>query len=181
MDIFLLYAVCFGVGLLFTMVTAVFGEMFSHDVHVGGSHMPGTSFLSPMTLAVFVTAFGGLGLIFHRIEATQSPWVSASLALFGALAIAALVVSILRTIFRHTQSSSESKVDGLAGLRATILTPIPANGVGEIAYVDSGTRYTAPAREETGRPVATGQTVKITRVVASQFYVTGPDESSPSI
>ena len=40
-----------------------------------------------------------------------------------------------------------------------------------IAYVQSGTRYTAPAREETGQPVANGLAVKVTRVVGSQFYV----------
>ena len=34
-----------------------------------------------------------------------------------------------------------------------------------------GSRYTAPAREETGAAVACGQTVKITRIVGTQFYV----------
>ena len=52
-----------------------------------------------------------------------------------------------------------------------MITPIPANGVGEIAYVQSGTRYSAPARDERGAPVGNGQTVKIVRVVGSQFYV----------
>jgi len=37
--------------------------------------------------------------------------------------------------------------------------------------VQSGTRYTAPAREESGRPVASGASVTITRIVGSQFYV----------
>jgi membrane-bound ClpP family serine protease len=74
-------------------------------------------------------------------------------------------------LFSKTQSSSESKVGSLAGMTATIITPIPEKGVGEIAYVQGGTRYTAPAREETGVAVAAGQLVKITRVVGSQFYV----------
>ena len=57
------------------------------------------------------------------------------------------------------------------GVSATVLTPIPQNGVGEIAYVDSGSRYTAPARTESGCAVAGGQTVKIHRIVGTQFYV----------
>jgi membrane protein implicated in regulation of membrane protease activity len=62
-------------------------------------------------------------------------------------------------------------VGTLAGQIATVITPIPAQGVGEIAYVQSGSRYTAPAREENGQPVGGGETVRITRVVGTQFYV----------
>ena len=54
---------------------------------------------------------------------------------------------------------------------ATVITPIPANGVGEIAYVQGGSRYSGPAREEEGIPVAGGSTVTITRIVGTQFYV----------
>ena len=81
------------------------------------------------------------------------------------------MLALFRAIFRSTQSSSESLVGSLAGQSASVITPIPAGAVGEIAYVQGGTRYTAPAREENGAPIASGQTVKITRVVASQFYV----------
>ena len=60
----------------------------------------------------------------------------------------------------------------LVGMTATVITPIPANGVGEIAYVQAGSRYSAPARNEREAPVASGQTVKIVRIVGTQFYVT---------
>jgi membrane-bound ClpP family serine protease len=56
-------------------------------------------------------------------------------------------------------------------MTATVITPIPANGMGEIAYVQAGSRYSAPARDDRGAPVASGQTVRIVRVVGSQFYV----------
>jgi membrane protein implicated in regulation of membrane protease activity len=92
--------------------------------------------------------------------------------LIGGFAIAGSVLWLLRQLFRRTQSSSESKVASLVGQTATIITPIPENGVGEIAYVQAGTRYTAPAREERGATVANGRPVKITRVVAGQFFVT---------
>ena len=86
--------------------------------------------------------------------------------------MSAVLLWLLRQLFRKTQSSSESKVASLAGLIATIVSPIPEHGVGEIAYVQAGTRYTAPARAEQGVAIAAGQSVKITRVVGSQFYVT---------
>jgi membrane protein implicated in regulation of membrane protease activity len=182
---FWIYLICFGVGLLFTIASALFGHIFGgHDgaEHVGGSgghaeagvdasDMPGVSALSPTIISTFITAFGGFGLIFARIEATSAPWASAGLALVGAFATATGVLSLLRTLFRKTQSSSEGRVSTLIGIIATTVSPIPEKGVGEIAYVQAGTRYTAPAREEKGVAVGTGQAVKITRIVGSQFYV----------
>ena len=185
MNAFQIYLVCFGVGFLFTIVGALMADVFGgHDAHVDigsgghaeggfGSHeMPGFSPLSPTTLATFVTAFGGLGMIFTQVAATQSPWLSAPLSAIGGFGIAAGVVKVFQSIFKRTQSSSESHVSTLAGSAATVITPIPENGVGEIAYVQSGTRYSAPAREEHGVPIPNGHTVKITRVVGTQFYVT---------
>jgi membrane protein implicated in regulation of membrane protease activity len=182
---FLVYAVCFGVGLLFAIVSAFMGHLFGGhdtDMHVGtGGHaeagfsdtgMPGLSPFSPTTITSFITAFGGLGMVFSRIHATSSPWVSTPLALLGALIIAAGVVWVFGTVFHAVDSSSESRVATLVGMTATVITPIPSDGVGEIAYVQAGSRYSAPARNERGAPVSSGQTVKIVRVVGSQFYVT---------
>jgi len=182
---FLAYSICFGVGLLFALVSAFLGHLFGgHDAHVdlgAGGHaesgldnggMPGMSPFSPTVLASFITAFGGLGLILSRIEATNSPWFSAPLAGLGALLVAAGVIALFGTIFRKTQSSSESRVGMLIGLTGTIITPIPVNGVGEIAYVDRGSRYTAPARNERNTPINAGQTVTIVRMVGTQIYVT---------
>ncbi len=186
MDAFLVYFVCFGVGLLFTICTVLFGHVFGgggHDGHVDGSgghaeagvdasDMPGVSALSPTVIATFVTAFGGIGMILHQIPATKPAFISGPLSLLGGFAIAGSVLWMLRQLFSRTQSSSESKVASLVGQTATIITPIPENGVGEIAYVQAGTRYTAPAREEHGVAVANGRPVRITRVVASQCFVT---------
>ena len=185
MDAFIIYLICFGVGLLFTIGTALFGHIFGghgHDGHVDGSgghaeagvdasDMPGVSALSPTVIASFVTAFGGIGMILHQVPATRPAFISGPLSVVGGFAIAGSVLWLLRQLFRRTQSSSESKVGSLVGQTATIITPIPENGVGEIAYVQAGTRYTAPAREDNGAPVASGRAVQITRVVASQFYV----------
>jgi len=182
---FTIYLICLGVGFLFTLFSAIFGHVFGHgghDGHVDGSgghaeagvdssDMPGVSALSPTVIASFITAFGGFGVIFHEIPATKSPWVSAPLSLLAGSLVAGGVLWLLRQLFSRTQSSSESQVATLVGQAATILTPIPENGVGEIAYVQAGTRYSAPAREEHGTPVAVGRSVRITRVVGTQFYV----------
>src|SRR6187401_699702 len=101
---FLFYSICFGAGLLFTIITALLGHLFGGhgadagtDVGTGGhaeagfedTGMPGLSPFSPTTICSFITALGGFGMIFTRIEATQSVWVSAPLSVLGGLIIAA--------------------------------------------------------------------------------------------
>ncbi|MGB7748551.1 MAG: NfeD family protein [Verrucomicrobiia bacterium] len=175
------YAVCLVFGLVFTLFSAVAGHFLSgHDSVGTGGHadagfssdgVPGISFFSPTVLASFVTAFGAFGLILAQIGATSSVWVNAPISLVGGLIVALAVLWLFNAVFRKTQGSSEGRVANLIGQTAAIATPIPENGVGEISYVQTGTRYTAPARSEKGGAIAAGKTVKITRIVGTQFFV----------
>jgi membrane protein implicated in regulation of membrane protease activity len=179
----MIYGICLVVGLTFTVISVLAGHFFGgHDGHVAGSgghaeagadasDQPGVSIFSPTIIAAFVTAFGGFGLILVQFQATRNPVISAPLSLLGGLMVSGALLVFLRAVFSHTQSSSESHVARLIGAEANVITPIPANGVGEIAYVVGDTRYTAPARAENGAAVANGATVKITRIVGTQFYV----------
>jgi membrane-bound ClpP family serine protease len=178
----IIYGICLVTGLIFTFVSVLAGHFFGHSGHVAGSggHVeagadssdaPGISIFSPTIMASFITAFGGFGLIFTQFPKTSNAAISAPLSLLGGLAVAAVMYLFLSTVFRHTQSSSESHVARLVGAEANVITPIPENGMGEIAYVVGETRYTAPARSESGAAVANGRTVKITRIVGTQFYV----------
>jgi amino acid transporter len=181
MDLFLVYLVCFGVGLLFTIISAFMADVFGgHDAAVDAGHVdvgaagagaPDFSPLSPTTIASFVTAFGGFGMVFAKIEALRNPWINVPLSLLAGFIVAGGVFVLFRFVFRRTQSSSEAHVAKLVGTTGTISTPIPANGVGEISYVSGGSRYTAPARSLNGKEIANGQAVKIARIVGSQFYV----------
>src|SRR5436190_12860 len=179
----MIYTACLALGLLFTIITAVAGHFFGGhdggDVGTGGhaeagydhTGLPGLSFFSPTVLACFVTAFGACGLILSHIESTRSMWISAPISSVAGAAMAFVAFSLFNWMFQKTQSSSESRVGSLAGLEASIVTPIPKDGVGEIAYVQGGSRYTAPARTETGSSVPAGKAVRITRVVGTQYFV----------
>src|SRR6266480_1011207 len=181
----IIYIACLALGLLFTVISAFMGHFFGgHDVHSGdigtGGHaeagydhsgVPGISFFSPTVLSCFVTAFGACGLILSKIEATRNVWISAPISAVAGVSMASLAFVLFNWMFKKTQSSSESRVASLVGQAASIITPIPANGVGEIAYVQGGTRYTAPARTESGSPVPAGKPVRITRIAGTQYYV----------
>lgn len=183
MSAHIIYLVCLVVGLLFTIISAIAGHFFGGhdggDVGTGGhaeagfedSGVPGMSFFSPTVLASFVTAFGAGGLILSSIEATKSVWVSAPISAVIGVLIAGATFLFFDALFKRTQSSSESRVASLLGQTASIVTPIPENGVGEIAYVQGGTRYTAPARTENGAAISLGKPVRISRIVGTQYYV----------
>jgi hypothetical protein len=183
MTVHAIYLFCLVAGLVFTLFSVVAGHFFGgHGDHVTGSgghaeagadssDMPGISIFSPTIIAAFITAFGGFGIIFSEIGPISKPIFSAPLSIVAAALAAGGLYKFLSVLFSHTQGSSESHVAALAGTDASVITPIPENGVGEIAYVVGGTRYTAAARVEDGTAVAGGKPVKITRVVGTQFYV----------
>ncbi len=194
MSAFLVYLFCLVLGFVFVVASAMLGHLFggAHG-HVGGSgghaeaggdssDSPGVSIFSPIIMAAFVTSFGAFGLVFSEVEATRRPFISAPLAVIGAFAVALMLVGVLRKVMRASDSSSESKVSSLPGCVATVISSIPVGGVGEIAYVQGGSRYTAPAREEEGLSVGTGKSVTITRIVGQQCYVTAvPAKSDKNI
>ncbi len=179
----IIYAACLALGLIFTIVSAIMGHFFGGhdggDVGTGGhaeagydaSGVPGISFFSPTVLSCFVTAFGACGMILTKIEATQNVWVSAPLSAVAGAVMALLAFLLFNYMFKLTQSSSEVRVGSLVGQAASVISPIPADGVGEIAYVVGGARYTAPARTEKGTPLPAGKPVKITRIVGTQYFV----------
>lgn len=177
----IIYTICLVLGLMFALISAFMGHLFGgHDSVGTGGHadaglqtdgVPGITFLSPTVLATFVTAFGAIGMILSGFEPTSKVWVSAPIAFIGGLLIAMAVLFLFNQMFRRTESSSEGRVGKLVGQAAAVISPIPENGVGEISYVQFGSRYNAPARSENGVAIGNGKTVKITRVVGSQFYV----------
>ena len=108
----------------------------------------------------------------ERENRGPAPDLSVPLAAICGLAIAALVIFVFNKVFRATQGSSEGRVAELFGQAATVITPIAAGGVGEIAYVQGGTRYTAAARAQDGREIPSGVPVRIVRVAGTQYFVT---------
>jgi len=124
---------------------------------------------SPMTLAVFITCFGGVGVILIKMGIPV--WFTLPPAALSGVVIAGLVFLFLLKVFMAVQGSSEASVAAVIGTEAEVITPVPDEGLGEIAYVARGSRYTAPARSETGEPIPRHAAVRIVKVVGSTFHV----------
>ncbi|MGA2221051.1 MAG: NfeD family protein [Verrucomicrobiia bacterium] len=191
------YAICFWVGLIFALVSGALSGVF-HGIHAdsahfggpeghldvghdaghaggaggGGGHtIPDFPAFSPVTIATFVTIFGGTGMIFTRIPSTSPPYFSLPLAVGCAFGGSYGVFLLFSKIFETMQGSSEVVQSELIGQPATVITTIPANGMGEIAYVAGAGRQNAQARSIDGEKINAGTEVVIKKVVGGSFYV----------
>ncbi|MEX2416487.1 MAG: hypothetical protein WD424_10115 [Paenibacillaceae bacterium] len=53
-----LYLILFIIGLAYAVLTIFVGDIFNIHFNLGGGHLP---FISPTTIASFITVFGGSG------------------------------------------------------------------------------------------------------------------------
>jgi membrane protein implicated in regulation of membrane protease activity len=141
--------------------------VFEEAVDQGRVHF---SPLSPIVIAMFLTAFGGAGLITTG-ALKWGAWTSVPISVLAGFGVAALTFVLFYKLVQATQASSEATVAGLVGEAGEVIVAVPRDGLGEIAYVSRGTRYTAPARSATGTTIAVNTPVVIRRIVGNTFYV----------
>jgi len=182
------YFALFFVGLgyaIFILVTGGLAEIDMPDVNIdiphidGGPDLPSggldapdvsVSPLSPITIASFVTSFGGIGVL-----ATQFFGVDARISLLwatgGALLISALMFLFYSQILIRSQGSSEIRRSDIVGLEAEVTVPIGADTPGQVTYITKSGRMSSTARSATGKPIPRGQLVEIVRVAGPQALV----------
>lgn len=126
--------------------------------------------LSPITVSSFVTAFGAFGLIglslFNATERGSLIW-----AVSGGLIIAVIAHFAFAYFLIAPQGSSDVRLNELTGSQAEVITPIPPDSVGEIAFVAQGGRVTYTAKSADNSPISRGKTVIIDKVVGGVAVV----------
>jgi len=176
----LIYLVCFFLGLGFAFLSALMSGVFTggaeahvgagHDIHATAGDTVHFPLLSPVVLAMFVSTFGGSGYIYKRVLGLDLI-MHVGAAAATAIAIALAVAWLLLKIFQVAQGSSEAHVADLVGLEAEVITAIPADGLGEIAYNSKQARYNAPARTSDGKSLGPHTAVKIVRILSGTYIV----------
>ncbi len=137
------------------------GDVGGH-VDIGGAPTHDVSILSlsPISIAAFVTSFGGIGIIATQGFRVDGP-TSLLWAVGGSIVVAAISHLVFFYIFVAPQASSALRTSDMLGITAEVTAPIPADSVGEIAYVAMGERHTATARSESGQNIPRGALVTI--------------------
>ncbi len=185
MSVGLIYICLLGLGVVYALMTGVFGWLSDliggADVHVdvGGHDFAGhldsvdASHAHPITgttAATFVTGFGGGGIVAHYLLGLGT--VPGLLVASGSGLILAFAAYLaLDWLFKQTQGGSEYSVSETAGREAEVITAIPAGGTGEVAYQVRGRRENSPARALDGSAVPKGRLVVIEKTLGNTLYV----------
>lgn len=178
-------------GVFYAIMVMIAGGL--HAIHLpglhadlSGLHLPGVTphidvsgaaghdisllSLSPISIAAFVTSFGGIGIIatqgFGADSGTSLVW-----AIGGSIAVAAVSHFIFFYVFIAPQASSALKTSDIVGQNAEVTAPIPANSVGEVSYVSMGERHTATARSADNKEIPRGALVSIEALAGTVVVV----------
>lgn len=185
------YLICLLLGLFYGVFAGLFSILGGHfgGDHGGGEslghtdaevaqmgHEPGAADsgahmtpLNPVVVSIFLVSFGGTGLAAMQLFGWQ--YGSLGVAAPSGFVMGAVTFAIFNKLFSVTQGSSEPSMQEIVGKEAEVITPIPQDGLGEIAYMRRGSRFTAGARSESGQPVAKHSVVTVTRIVGHTYYV----------
>jgi hypothetical protein len=154
------------------------------DIHIGGhgggengdATHNGPGILNMPTIMAFLTWFGGAGYIFTRTLGLAGI-ITVPLALISGLLGGGIMFVLLARLLWPMMSKPLSKADyHLPGTPARVVSPIRADGVGEIVYTKGGSRFTAGARSVGEEPVAKGAEVVILRYERGIAYVQSVDD-----
>lgn len=125
---------------------------------------------SPRALATLLASIGGYGLIgLHGLRLQGNG--SLLLALPAAFVTTYAITYVGWRVMRGSQGTSVIRLRELSGALAEVTTPIPAGGLGEVAAMVAGQRYSSPAREMDGKEVPRGTLVTVVNLIGSTLVV----------
>jgi membrane protein implicated in regulation of membrane protease activity len=186
------YLGCFGVGFVLSLVSFLSGALHLHlplkwHLHVkmghpGAPHSGATAYgevrhgaahfplLNSASLMVFLAWFGGVG---YLLTTHARLWFLAVLALatVAGLSGAALVAAFMVKVLDNPDAALEPMDFQMVGAVGKVNIAIRPGGTGEILYVQGGTRRSAGARSEDGKPLEKGAEVVVTRFEHGIAYV----------
>ena len=160
------------------------------EISIGGSDIPAGGFdapditvspLSPITIATFVTTFGGIGIISTQFFQVR-PEMSLVYATVGGLAASGLMYAFVSQFLVRSQGSTVMRRAELVGLQGEVTVPIGETTTGQVSYVAKSGRMKSMARSVDGRAIPRGQFVRIVRTIGAQVLVEplSPDSEEES-
>jgi membrane protein implicated in regulation of membrane protease activity len=142
------------------------------ELPAGGLDAPDVSVspISPITIATFITVFGGIGVITTQLFSV-SPGVSLVISLLSGLASGGLMYLFYSQFLIRSQGSSEMRRGEVIGMHAEVTVPIGENSPGQVTYRTKSGRMSSMARSLDGNPIPRGQFVEIVRTIGHQVLV----------
>lgn len=170
-----LFYVCFGVGIVYTIISFLLGQLFDFFDFDGNFEMGSNiSPLKPAIIASFVTVFGGVGIILMRKNI--SFFSSLSFATIIAFIIAFIIYRYIIVNLYKAQNTSAVERQKLIGSKAKVTLTIRQGGYGKITYFVNGNTYNSPAKAENGGEIIVGKEVEIVYISKNTYFVKNCEE-----
>lgn len=151
------------------------GDVSAGSGHGAAFHFP---FFSPLALATLLASIGAWGLI-AKFGFKAGDGLSLIIAVPAAFGTAYAITYVGFRLVSSSRGSSQIRVGDLVGVDGEVITPIPAGGIGEVAAIVNGERFTSAARELEGRAVARGAMVKVVRMAGGTIIVNSGSKEAP--
>ena len=164
-----IFLVIGGIGFLFLLASLIIGDIFDalgFDFGLDTSHDFGI--FDSRVIAVFLTAFGGFGII-----GVMLGWGAVGGSLFGLLGgfIFGAIVFYFGKLLYSQQSSSSVSAEDLIGRTAQVIVAIKPDQLGQISCRIGEERVEKLARTATGEEIRPGQLVRIDSIGSDSVIV----------
>lgn len=128
-----LFWACLGGGVLFAIVTVVFGDLLSHalDGILDFLSVDGLRKLRPMVIVSGITVFGGAGLLLLHYTPLGGI-LAVVFALLSAIVVGIAVYMLYVRPMENSENSTAFSIRELSGRIGEVLVPIPPRGYGEV-------------------------------------------------
>ncbi len=157
------------VGLLIVVLSLVLGEVLDGVFEALEFDVGGGLFSAPV-IGSFLAAFGfGAALVMYATGTGAA--IGALGGLGSGLVIGGVTVSLTR-FFINMPTDETVRVTELVGQRATVVTPIPEAGLGEVTLVFRGQMLKLNARAD--RPMPAGRPVVVAAVTSPSSVLVRP-------
>jgi len=155
-----------GVGAGFVILSTIFGQVlgaFDVDFDLGS-----VSPFKPVFVALFLTTFGGLGLIFTPLLGV---WLASIIGTLGGLFLTYAIFRFVLVPLNKWQNTNTHEKQSTIGRTAKVSEAIAQGGYGKITYTINEKIVSGPAKSENGAGIEKYKEVEIVYIEKNTYYV----------
>lgn len=168
-NLMIIFGIIAAVGFLFLIASLVIGDVFEAvGFDLDGADTGEFGFLDSRVIAVFMTAFGGFGMI--AVQMGYGPLAGSVAGLIGGLIFGGIVSAFGRFLISQQASSSVTDND-LIGRTAQVTVLIRPGEIGKISAVIGEERVEKIARTMNDSELKPGTLVKISAIAGDSVIV----------
>lgn len=176
LSILTLFLIIAGVGFVFLLLSFFLGDLFEHlnaDIDLSSGN-DGIALLDSRVISIFLTAFGGVGVICSKLGFGGA--VSSVGGLLGGITLGGVVFYFGRLLYRQ-QASSSVGADQLIGRTAQVVVAIKPGSVGQVSCRIGPERIEKLARARNDSEIKVGSQVRIEEIAGESVIVSTDDGS----